>query len=394
MEFKEPVLPQELFDHILDNLADDLETLRSCVLVSSSFYQRARIFSHFRVGALDGEHSISAFYKLLEGSPAFSARVGSLHLDDTPRSSSWISSMTSESRETQLLSHLVCLSRLCISSEQCWTAIPGSFRESIQLTLARPNLTHLELTEVEDLPLPVLAHCPALRSLMLTWVSFELDEHEDFTSAIAACAGSPPTPLEHLTLVLVPSMLEYFGRWILLEESPLDISCLQSLACQVHARPDYIALQPLLTASASTLHHLRLVKGGHHEATVDLRGLRQLHTLSFDACPPIPGCMRSLASTLVFPQPEQPIALVLTIYTNNTRKYVAFADADRTLADLPCIASVTLLWLPRDCAGEDSSAHELIDVSDEFVPEMPLLVNRLRGTGALRVLQSAQLLAK
>jgi hypothetical protein len=73
-----PALPPELFDLIIDNLTDDLATLRSSALVSSSFYtiepERTRVFPNLRVHySLDKDHT-AELHQLLEDSPSFAAR--------------------------------------------------------------------------------------------------------------------------------------------------------------------------------------------------------------------------------------------------------------------------------------------------------------------------------
>lgn len=121
--------------------------------------------------------------------------------------------------------------------------------------------------------------------------------------------------------------------------------------------------------------------------TLDLRDLAQLHTLSFDTSPPIEPRVLWLAGNLVFPPPEQALGLVLHVGTDSARPdVVQLADADRALALLPCITSVTVILAPLD--GGEPRARELIDVSGAFVQGMPLLVSRLAGSAGLRVLRS------
>ncbi|KAJ7849345.1 hypothetical protein B0H14DRAFT_3452483 [Mycena olivaceomarginata] len=85
---------------------------------------------------------------------------------------------------------------------------------------------------------------------------------------------------------------------------------------------------------------------------------------------PINQRVRRLAEELFFPLPPHTFALVLNIVTPNARpETVQLAGADGFLAG--------------------SSASQLIDISDSFEQEMPLLANRL-GKGALRVLRSSQ----
>lgn len=274
-----PALPQELFDLIIDHLFDDLAALRSCALVSSSFlpYSRARIFSHLRVGPLDrenlrvgpldGEHSIDELHKLLGGLPSLAAHVESLHLwDNIMRRHSWIEAYPDSSTHSvaNFSSLLVSLKRLAVTIESGfvhWANLSAALRTSLPATLALPTLTCVELTGLYGLPFTLLAYCPALRSVMLKWVTFDERDNLDFAVTLAACAGSPPTQLEHLDLDLDERVLDLFSRWVLLPESPLDITGLRSLSCTVDGRFDHLIIQRLLGASAQSLQRLRLKNG-------------------------------------------------------------------------------------------------------------------------------------
>jgi hypothetical protein len=292
----------------------------------------------------------------------------------------------------------VSLVRLCISIAVEWTSISENFRNSIQLTLRSPTVTCVELAGLVGLPLAFLAHCPALRSLTLTRVSFHDPDNFDF----AALPDSPPTQLEHLDLDLDTYELNFLSRWILIPESPLVIVRLLSFACTISEPVDHLYVQLLLNASPS-LQRLQLRKSINCEflpyfpavfctsaneqiaGILDLRALGHLHTLSLDMPWPINQRVRRLAEELFFPLPPHTFALVLNIVTPNARpETVQLAGADGFLAGLQCITSVTVLLFPP----RRPRVPKLIDVSDSFEQEMPLLANRF-GKGALRVLRSS-----
>ncbi|KAJ7512929.1 hypothetical protein B0H11DRAFT_13225 [Mycena galericulata] len=405
MKEEGPALPQELFDLILDHLWDDLETLSSCALVSSNFLpsSRAHIFSHIRVGPLDreslrlgpldGEHAIDDLYGMLAGLPSLAARVESLHLwDNIMRRHSWIEAFpyTSTSSMVQLSSLLVSLSRLSITIESGfvhWANISDAVRASIPLTLALPTLTCVELTGLYGVPFTILAHCPALRAVTLKWVTFDERDNHDFSATLAACASSPPTQLEHLDLDLDTRVLVLLSRWILLPESPLDITRLHSLTCTVdRAGFDHLRIQRLLNACAPSLQRLRLK---NVSGTFDLHECAQLKTLTFDVGHPIELRVRWLADNVVFPPPTtQALGLVFRLTTRSARPEIVQLDlADPAFAQLPpSITNVTVVLDPAD--GAEVKERDLVDVSAEFVERLPLLRARLAGGGALRVLRS------
>jgi hypothetical protein len=200
----------ELFDLIIDNLTDDLATLRSRALVSSSFYSRtrARVFSHLRVHySLDKEHA-AELHQLLEDSPSFAARGESLHV-----CGNYAGIIGADTDSAQISSLLGSLTRLEITIKRGirWTSIPVPLRNSIQGTLARTTFTCLELNYVYDLPFIVLIACLALRSVALRGVSFDKRDTSD-----SAIATSPPVRLAHVDLALGTSQLDLYLRWILL----------------------------------------------------------------------------------------------------------------------------------------------------------------------------------
>ncbi|KAF8192390.1 hypothetical protein K438DRAFT_1762389 [Mycena galopus ATCC 62051] len=128
---------------------------------------------------------------LLERSLSFAGRVESLYFwDERALGRGWIL----ECPEGRFLSLLVSLTPLRVTVSINLDDIPSPLRSSIQFTFTRPHFTSLELTGVDNLPHAFLAHCPALRSLTLTRVSFV----GGFVSALVASPDSTRPHLEHL----------------------------------------------------------------------------------------------------------------------------------------------------------------------------------------------------
>ncbi|KAF7358909.1 hypothetical protein MSAN_01231300 [Mycena sanguinolenta] len=396
----DPAFSPELFAIIIGMLADDLETRRSCALVSRSFHDFARIFSRLQVGPrVDQEHDICRLCELLEGSPAFAMGVESLRVCSrvytqrnklTPRS--WLM----EADLGRCLSVLVSLTRLCIVTDGNYLSwhndISVANRNSIQVIL--PALTCLDLCGVGDFPLTILSYCSALRSLILNDVNFDHNPEPDPTVAIDR--GSR-IQLQHLSLKLrIFSGLPQFVNWIASPESPVDISCLRSLEFTVDSPMNHSLLQRLLNASSRSLRRLcvkncPLFMQKRHE--LDLHKFPHLHTLCLDMHlndSPQGNHFRLLSiSNFVFP--PQLLALDLGLSTPDERIKVAehLADADGVLAPLP-FKTVTITLLLR-AWPEKYDKEKLIDVFDEFVPVMPLLPSKLGRTGALRILESLPL---
>ncbi|KAJ6492027.1 hypothetical protein C8R45DRAFT_190987 [Mycena sanguinolenta] len=149
---------------------------------------------------------------------------------------------------------LVSLTRLCIESISGnipWSNISVANRDSILAIL--PTLTHLELRGVSHFPM-LLSH----GSSTLEDVFYPI-----LTSDVAAYEGSP-IPLRNLSLFHVTN-LNNFVPWILLPESPFDVSGLRSLEFQsfdnYFDRP-HTLIRHLVHASAPRLQRLCLK---HHE---------------------------------------------------------------------------------------------------------------------------------
>ncbi|KAF8206080.1 hypothetical protein K438DRAFT_1817804 [Mycena galopus ATCC 62051] len=381
--------PPELFDLIFDHC--DLKTRRACALVSSSFRGHARVSSHVRVDPLNEGHSAAKFHKFLEDSPSFAAGIKSLHLSER------LHLANKETESGKLLTLLVSLKRLHISTTVIWDDT-DPLSESIRLALTRPNLTHLELTNIPYLSIHLLAHFPALRSLTLDRIYFKFNTGHDFEAAATACVGSCPARLEHLSCAINARSFDLLVRWILLPQSPLDISRLRSLVCRVDRPCDEVGIQRLLRASAPSLRSLRLesCENFSKATTLDLNQLARLHTLSMeiyvDTITPAQNVRLLSLGNIIFPPLQQALAIDFTLYTNHGLRAVIelLADADHALAALPFIASVTVTWLRQEIPFEQprDKREKPQDVTAAFVQEMSLLVKRLAGQGSLLVLQS------
>ncbi|KAJ6491951.1 hypothetical protein C8R45DRAFT_1136964 [Mycena sanguinolenta] len=380
----DPVFPPELFGTAIGELNDDLETLRSCALVCSSFYSLARVSSRLQVGPrVDDEHNIAQLCELLECSPSFAAGVEYLRLCDAWHGSqrSWIP----EADLGRCLSLLVSVTRLCITisggglhrwaASLHWPDLSVANRASIQDTL--PTLTTLELTGIEELPLTLLSHCLSLRSLTLDSVTFS----EKLNSSVTT---DRPTPIQLQYLSLIDIHVDFlcrFVRWIMSPEFPGGLSCLCSLVCHVDDPRNHLPV--LLNAAAPSLQRTSL--RFYAPCRLDLHKLENLHTISLETDCPVD---LSLLRSMVFPSNQQPLAIVLRI-TDESRPKVArhLVDADRLLAALP-FETVTVIVFFWNWPTTDKRAEKLIDVADEFLPKLPLLASKLGRTGALRILES------
>ncbi|KAF7349366.1 hypothetical protein MSAN_01726400 [Mycena sanguinolenta] len=393
----DPVFPPELFAVIIGALADDLKTLRSCALVSSTFYGLARVFSHLQVGPrLDGEHDFPQFCALLEGSPPFAARVESLRIcvkwdPGEPNPRKWIL----EADLGRCFSLLVSLTRLCItvdSGSLSWLTLSHANRNSIQAIL--PILTCLELKNVILLPPALLSHCSLLRSLTLDDVIF--DDSSGAAADTDNCNSS--IHLRYLVLRLRAIVLIQFVDWVTNPESLFDFSCLHSLEYTTNHPSNQFPIQRLLNASSPSLQRLRIQKilllsTVADEVKLDLRQLAHLRTLALDIYLndwEAYNHERLLSlRNFVFPPPQQQLALVLDVFTEEEPRRTdimqRLADVDHVVARLPFETVTVIVWA---WSPENGRKDKLIDVCDQFVPAMPLLASKPGRTDRLRILES------
>ncbi|KAJ7104369.1 hypothetical protein B0H15DRAFT_22580 [Mycena belliarum] len=260
-----PVLPQELFDLVIDHLHDDPRSLRACAVVSTSFLppSRVHLFSHIRIGHLDQERSIKELHTILAKSSGVAARVESLHFwDDMMRHHSWLEgNLELAPAVAHFLRILPSLQRFCITINAGfvhWANMATILRTSVYKTIVLPTLTRVELTGLYGLPFALFANCTALKSVTLKWVTFHERDNLDFAATLAACVGSPPAQLEHLSLALDARLLGLLSQWIINPQSPLDITLLKSFSCILDGPTDHVALGSLLAVCASTLETLQL----------------------------------------------------------------------------------------------------------------------------------------
>ncbi|KAF7358884.1 hypothetical protein MSAN_01228700 [Mycena sanguinolenta] len=359
----DPIFPTEIFETIVGNLVDDLDTLRSCALVSWTFYNLASLFTRLQVGPqVDQEHSLATLCELLEKSPFFAARVRSICLcesdecmDDHPR---WI-------MKADL-------------GRPAWPEFSVVNRDSIQSIL--PILTSLEVCSVEEFPLALLSRCSLLRSLTLFAVTFAKNS--------GPVVKVSRIQLRHLSLHLSPRLVDEFVDWIT-SHSPLDISCLSSLECTVLERR---SIQRLLNVFAPGLRHLHIVNYtsflSWRRYILDFRKLLHLCKLTLGMYLFHPDDDKRILSLRHILLPlQQKLALVINFELDGWRPEIVqtIASADSAWAALP-IASVMINISDYD---ETSPCARKVDVSDEFIQQMPLLANKLADTGGLRVLKPA-----
>ncbi|KAG6873172.1 hypothetical protein C0995_002021 [Termitomyces sp. Mi166 len=169
-----PGFPQELIDVVLDFLADEKQTLRSCSVVASSFRltSQKHLFHSIDI-YLDRAHYVanSRLHFILSWSPRLREYVRALALDLYGGSGhsniADVLDMLSQLRSLRLL-HSSGTSRWP-SPPSVWQSLPGSFKNALLKLLTSPRLVELSL-EYVDIPFIYLASFSQLKHLSLPLV--------------------------------------------------------------------------------------------------------------------------------------------------------------------------------------------------------------------------------
>ncbi|KAF7358879.1 hypothetical protein MSAN_01228100 [Mycena sanguinolenta] len=302
------VFPPEVFEIIIVKLAGDLATLRSCALVSWTFYSLTRLFSRLQIGPRANQgHTLAKLCELLEGSPFFTARLR-LCQEWTESYGSWILE-ADLGRCLSLLGSVTCLAikGSCWSYRPAWLKFSGANRDSVHAIL----------------PLTLLSHWLSLCSLTLADVTFA----EASNLVVVVTIKLSRVRLRHLCLHVHPSLAGGFLGWVTSQGSPVDTSCLSSLECTVQHLDDYVPPDPAPLGrfgakSATSMHRQLLLLfllsfpnvDAHYHYKLDLHKLGHLHTLIpntwLDIVKP-PDRQRLLSLGRIALLPLQKLALVL-----------------------------------------------------------------------------------
>ncbi|KAI5889188.1 uncharacterized protein SCHCODRAFT_02703618 [Schizophyllum commune H4-8] len=223
-------LPQELKECILNELAatNDHISLATCALAHRSLLtpSQTHIFHtiHLRTAALTAR-----FLHLLSSSPHLAPLVRALHVEEEPNGhGQWIARSTDLAA---VLRRLPGINHLFLRpSSVCYAVLPESLRAALLETL--PSLQTLHLTCVFQLPLLIFDRLQSVRSLRLSWVSFD-------RAPAPPSSASTRRPLSNLALCLTRD-----NHWVLVQRLldpegafPLDVHALRSLRLDVlHAR--------------------------------------------------------------------------------------------------------------------------------------------------------------
>ncbi|CAK5270503.1 unnamed protein product [Mycena citricolor] len=245
-------LPQELLDNILDNLCDDLESLKHCALAYSLLRATSQRIQFRRVvlgPAPSGRPTpCFRFFVLLTESPHISLHVKSLVIMDRkpfswhtwPKTIPWI--VTEQTLPLLLAKLTPNLTAFHMHTRSPWGRIAETraLHAALLHVLASPKLSYLQFKDVSP-PASSILLAPGLRGLLLSNAEL-LEDCRSHTPAGASRAIH--------RIGLMGKHLD----WITSPQCPLDWRLLRKLRVSSdHTKPHTKALQLVLDRCAQSL---------------------------------------------------------------------------------------------------------------------------------------------
>ncbi|RDB17354.1 hypothetical protein Hypma_001999 [Hypsizygus marmoreus] len=169
-----PGLPQELLDHIIDDLRDDFATLKACSLAFRSLITRSQIHL-FATICISSIERCRCFRSVLNLNPTLSHHVRDLEIIYL---SSWVEGDTDL---PYILQRATALRSFCVDSPiepLIWWTIPKATVNALNCAFCLPTLVRLRLSSIEGFRAPFFGLDTNLQHLFLNDVLLAKTELE------------------------------------------------------------------------------------------------------------------------------------------------------------------------------------------------------------------------
>ncbi|KAF7354270.1 hypothetical protein MVEN_01115000 [Mycena venus] len=275
-----PVLPQELIDAILAELAGPAahRTLKACSLVARSFVTASQR-GLFRFLTLTSK-TVGIVSTRFSDRPHLALYVRDLHVDIH---------MNTKLYQTPLLKTFQLLKkvqRLAISSYSwqtwdSWASFSDEFRETFLSLLKLPSLRCFALTRCRGVPIGLIRH--ALTSykevgLLVTGI----DVHQEIELPSSA-PGENGKSLTHLLLNYAPAQNAAFHSLMVGDEITASLTHLRHLELAVPVQGSLGGLEVIASKYSSSLQHLVINFWQRHDHPINLPSLPSLEILTLKA---------------------------------------------------------------------------------------------------------------
>lgn len=276
-----PRLPQELVDHIIDHLNDDLVSLRKCALVCQAWLPASRyhLFAKVSLKATSPQQEPSLLQercKRLHGvlvrSPEIICNIREVEIcegsplhhpyPDAQCSTTWVTTERTLMAFFRMLTHVRRFD-FSATSSLYWMLLPPTFQAALYTLLSLPTLTYIRLHSWMfpnfDALNFLLSHCQNLKGLALssTTVCTDGSPPDDQEKDKDETFSSERTYLEVLTLDFLS--FTYLDYWLLGRNALINVQALREL--RVAHFHDAIIVDKLLSAIGSSLEHFHLKPG-------------------------------------------------------------------------------------------------------------------------------------
>ncbi|KAG6828892.1 hypothetical protein H0H92_006398 [Tricholoma furcatifolium] len=324
-----PRLPQELVDHIIDQLHDDFTTLSTCSIVCHA-WRPTSLFHIFSTLALKVTPNVAPsdlcrrLYHLLSSSPSICSYVRELDVLEGSQlgtqvaphvalagsqSTIWVTTDRTLPHIFRKLTHLRRLDFGAQSATIQWSRMPPSAHNAIRQMFSLSSLTNIRLafwnfTSFWDLS-SLLSCSTALRCLTLSNITFGHQPGSDVPGSPLVLSdlqeevalGSAPRQcrIESLTVEHVHSA--EFGDWLLGPESAIDLSSLRELRIALFNDIDFV--KRLVARAGGALEHFHFKMGESDPHRFDLNAnfnLRSIKLTLEDAAVALPWVVALLGS--------------------------------------------------------------------------------------------------
>ncbi|KAI5826369.1 hypothetical protein K523DRAFT_419284 [Schizophyllum commune Tattone D] len=264
----EPWLPQELMEHILEELylSEDIASLKNMALAHSSLVSSCQkyIFNEVQLSEVNTNSVFSSkktlvrkLFNTIEEFSHLSEHIRVLHLEefwDYASSLTWYSWMYEDKALPEVLRQVCSLEALYFHPQYMlsFAGMSQALESAIAETCALPSLTTLSMFNIRGLPLGIVEGVsPSLRYLRLWSVTCT---HMG-TNPSTVGVGNP-VHLKHLALRVDADAFSRLLERALLHESPIYLDRLQSLTLCMTQGSSYEVATRLLEACRDTLQTL------------------------------------------------------------------------------------------------------------------------------------------
>lgn len=250
-------MPQEIYDHIIDEARNDQDILKACSLASQSFLPTCRKHLFYAI-TIDSEAASQGFHYLLLSNPAISSYVQRLIIIPHPRLQPYAGvPWAAHGRKlAPILYALPRIRQLQLGDDDShtfnWTHFPSSVRLVLQTQVrGLPSPSALNIRHISELPVALLlAPVKQLSLVRVNVVGTDIDALEALTN------GFSMGRLESLDLQVYDFRENPNATWPLLFQRASNLRQLSVLSMRISGNYGLRVAQQLIEVAAGYLNSI------------------------------------------------------------------------------------------------------------------------------------------